>query len=61
MALCLIAAVRGKAMGIESASHIIVPPNWRECVSLVQERLDVWSDQGGGIGGLATTLEWLVS
>jgi hypothetical protein len=61
MALCLIAAVRGKAMGIESASHIMVPPNWMECVSLVQERLDVWSDQGAGIGGLANTLEWLVS
>lgn len=59
-ALCLIAAYRGKEAGIESAAHIVVPPLWRECVGLVQERLHVWSDQGGGIRELGTILDWLL-
>ncbi|KAL7894290.1 hypothetical protein HDV63DRAFT_396774 [Trichoderma sp. SZMC 28014] len=59
-ALCLIAAYRGKQAGIESAAHVVVPPLWRECVGLVQERLHVWSDQGGGIRELGTILDWLL-
>ncbi|RFU76503.1 tpa, zn2cys6 transcription factor [Trichoderma arundinaceum] len=57
-ALCLIAAFRGKQAGIESAAHVIIPPMWRECVNMVQKRLEVWSDQGGGIRELATLLDW---
>ncbi|KAL7783603.1 hypothetical protein V8C37DRAFT_397002 [Trichoderma ceciliae] len=59
-ALCLIAAFRGKQAGIESAVHVIVPPMWRECVTMVQERLEIWSDQGGGVRELAILLGWLM-
>ncbi|KAH7322572.1 hypothetical protein B0I35DRAFT_184175 [Stachybotrys elegans] len=46
-ALCLIAAARGKDNGVESALYVEVPPDWLECVNMVQERLETWSDQGG--------------
>lgn len=59
-ALCLIAAYRGKQAGIESAAHVVVPPLWRECVGLVQERLNIWSDQGGGVRELGMLLDWLM-
>ncbi|UKZ74653.1 hypothetical protein TrVFT333_002323 [Trichoderma virens FT-333] len=59
-ALCLIAAFRGKQAGVESAAHVIVPPLWRECVGMVQERLETWGDQGGGIRELAVLLGWLL-
>ena len=58
-ALCLIAATRGKNAGVESAVHIVVPPTWRESVSMVQHRLETWSDQGAGIGELSMLLNWL--
>ena len=59
-ALCLLAAVRGKEMGMESAAYIVVPPTWRECVGLVRDRLETWSDQGGGVAELAMLLNWLL-
>lgn len=59
-ALSLIAAFRGKQAGVESAAHVIVPPMWRECVDMVQERLETWGDQGGGIRELAVLLDWLM-
>jgi hypothetical protein len=59
-ALCLIAAFRGKQAGMESAAHVVVPSMWRECVGLVQERLEIWSDQGGGIKELGMVLNWLM-
>ncbi|KAL7941116.1 hypothetical protein V8C42DRAFT_335802 [Trichoderma barbatum] len=59
-ALCLIAAFRGKQAGVESAAHVIVPPLWRECVDMVQERLETWGDQGGGVRELAVLLDWLL-
>jgi hypothetical protein len=59
-ALCLIAATRGKSAGSESAAYIVVPPGWRECVNMVQHRLETWSDQGAGIGELSMLLTWLV-
>lgn len=59
-ALCLIAAVRGREMGVESASYLVVPPSWRECVGMVRDRLETWSDQGGGVGELAILLAWLI-
>ncbi|KAK1255586.1 hypothetical protein MKX07_007845 [Trichoderma sp. CBMAI-0711] len=58
-ALCLMAAYRGKQAGVESAAHVLVPPMWRECVDTVQERLETWADQGGGIRELAVLLDWL--
>ncbi|KAL7816114.1 hypothetical protein V8C44DRAFT_324015 [Trichoderma aethiopicum] len=58
-ALCLIAAHRGKQAGVESAAHVLVPPMWRECVDTVQERLETWADQGGGIRELGVLLDWL--
>lgn len=59
-ALCLIAAVRAKQAGIESAVHVIVPASWRDCVTMVRHRLDIWSDQGGGIKELGMLLDWLL-
>ncbi|KIX04790.1 uncharacterized protein Z518_05661 [Rhinocladiella mackenziei CBS 650.93] len=59
-ALCLIAAARGKDLGAESAAYVVVPSTWRECVSMVQDRLETWSDQGGGIAELGMLLDWLV-
>ncbi|KKP04309.1 hypothetical protein THAR02_03586 [Trichoderma harzianum] len=59
-ALCLIAAFRGKQAGVESAAHVVVPPLWRECVGMVQERLETWGDQGGGIREMAVLLDWLL-
>ncbi|PNP47807.1 hypothetical protein THARTR1_10492 [Trichoderma harzianum] len=58
--LCLIAAFRGKQAGVESAAHVVVPPQWRECVGMVQERLETWGDQGGGIREMAVLLDWLL-
>lgn len=58
-ALCLISAIRGKCANIESAAYIVIPPEWRACVALVQQRLELWSDQGAGIGELAVLLDWL--
>lgn len=60
-ALCLIAAARGKELGVASAVYVDVPLDWRECVGLVQERLEIWSDQGGGIPEMAQIVRWLVS
>lgn len=59
-ALCLTAAARGKELGLESAAYIIVPPTWRECVGMVIDRLETWSDQGAGVGNLAVLLKWLM-
>ncbi|KAG9250354.1 uncharacterized protein F5Z01DRAFT_629750 [Emericellopsis atlantica] len=59
-ALCLLAAVRGLEMAIESAAYVAVPPTWRECVCMVRDRLETWSDQGGGVGELALLLGWLL-
>ena len=59
-ALCLIAATRGKQAGVESAVHLVVPSKWRECVGMVRHRLEIWSDQGGGIRELGMLLDWLV-
>lgn len=59
-ALCLTAAARGRELGIESAAYIVVPPTWRECVGMVRDRLETWSDQGGGVGNLAVLLNWLI-
>lgn len=59
-ALCLIGAVRGKNAGLESAIHVVVPPAWRECVSMVRHRLSTWSDQGAGIRELSILLDWLM-
>ena len=58
-ALCLFAAVRSKELRIDSALHVRVPSNWWECVKKVQDRLETWSDQGGGTAELATLLKWL--
>jgi hypothetical protein len=60
-ALCLLAAARGKDMGIASMAYVELPPDWFECVSLVQERLAVWSDQGGGIMEMAGLLDWIMN
>jgi hypothetical protein len=60
-ALCLIAAARGKELGIASTLCLDLPPDWLECVSLAQQRLRVWSDQGGGIAEMAGLLDWLMS
>lgn len=59
-ALCLIAAARGQELGLQSAAYIVVPPTWRECVGMVQDRLETWKDQGAGISELAHLLSWLV-
>jgi hypothetical protein len=59
-ALCLIAAARGKENGVESALYVDVPSDWLECVNMVQERLETWSDQGGGIAEMASLIKWLV-
>jgi hypothetical protein len=59
-ALCLIAAARAKKAGVKSAVHVAVPDSWRECVTMVRHRLDIWSDQGGGIKELRMLLDWLV-
>ncbi|EED17953.1 conserved hypothetical protein [Talaromyces stipitatus ATCC 10500] len=58
--LCLIAAFRGKINGISSAENIVVPPAWADCVRVVIERLEVWSEEGGGIRELAGLLRWLM-
>lgn len=59
-ALCLIAAVRGKQLGIAAAAYVVVPPTWRECVDMVQDRLGTWAEQGAGVPELAILLSWLV-
>lgn len=59
-ALCLIAAYCGTQTNLESASHVVVPPTWRECVGKVQGRLESWGDQGGGIRQLGLLLHWLM-
>lgn len=58
-ALCLLAAVRGKELRLDSAAFVNIPPNWWECVQAVKRRLETWSDQGGGTEELATLLRWL--
>lgn len=59
-ALCLIAAHRGKDRNMESAAWVVVPPLWRECVSMVQDRLQAWSHEGAGISEMCIILDWLV-
>ncbi|EMR68568.1 putative tpa: zn 2cys6 transcription factor protein [Eutypa lata UCREL1] len=59
-ALCLVAAARGKELGMESARYVLVPPAWRECVGAVRDRLEIWSDEGAGIPELTTLLNWLL-
>lgn len=59
-ALCLIAAYRGKERGEEAAAFLVVPPLWRKCVSMVQDRLQAWSYEGAGISELCILLDWLV-
>jgi hypothetical protein len=58
-ALCLLAAVRAKAAGIASAAHIFVPADWEDCVNGVKERLETWTDEGGGVQQLSEILVWL--
>ena len=60
-ALCLIAAVRGKELGLQSAAYIVVPPTWRTCLSMVQDRLETWKDQGAGVPELSALLNWLMN
>lgn len=59
-ALCLIAAVRGTELNVESAACVVVPPLWRECVSMVEDRLQAWSNEGAGISEMGVILDWLV-
>ncbi|CAI6094214.1 unnamed protein product [Clonostachys chloroleuca] len=60
-ALCLLAAARAKNLDAESTKYIEIPINWRDYVIKVKDRLDTWSDQGGGIEQLSVTLSWLAS
>lgn len=60
-ALCLLAAARAKELGIASAARVAMPPSWQHCIGMVQDRLEVWSDQGAGIAELAVLLEWLAN
>ncbi|KAL7785440.1 hypothetical protein V8C43DRAFT_317729 [Trichoderma afarasin] len=59
-ALCLIAAIRAKARGVEAAAHITIPPTSVDSIHVVIERLQVWSEEGAGTGELSLLLEWLM-
>ncbi|KAL6822573.1 hypothetical protein J3E69DRAFT_337485 [Trichoderma sp. SZMC 28015] len=59
-ALCLIAAIRAKARGVEAAAHINIPPTSVDSIHAVIERLQVWSEEGAGTGELSLLLEWLM-
>lgn len=59
-ALCLVAAARGKQLGVESCAYLAIPPMWREHVEMARDRLEIWSDQGAGVEELATLLNWLL-
>jgi hypothetical protein len=56
-ALCLLAAVRGRQL--PSMEYVVVPGEWRECVTQVRDRLALWSEQGAGIPELVVLLDWL--
>lgn len=58
-ALCLLAAVRSKELRTESATFVKIPRDWWDCVQAVRDRLETWSDQGGGVPELVTLLKWL--
>ncbi|VUC35044.1 unnamed protein product [Clonostachys rosea] len=60
-ALCLLAAARAKKLDSESTKFIEIPIDWQACVIKVKERLETWSDQGGGIEQLSVTLSWLAN
>ncbi|KUL85005.1 hypothetical protein ZTR_07763 [Talaromyces verruculosus] len=49
-----------KVTGVCSAEYVVVPPAWADSVRRVIERLEVWSEEGGGIRELAKLLRWLM-